>query len=181
MFFSTFSSIRHSVVRCSIIFSFSFFTFSRLLFSHLRVSRFFFFLNCFWWNRSPYYLYFPLPPLREQPTAKCHPRWQPISGQQSTVGWGDCWIWTQDCSFTIWCRYQWATKSLPMSHHVATNEPPSCYQWATKSLPMSHHVATNELIKFLQLSMNCSRQHQNCASSLSHVFPSVTLLHYLHY
>jgi hypothetical protein len=52
----------------------------------------FFFLNCFWWNRSPYYLYFPLPPLRGQPTAKCHPRWQPISGQQSTVGWGDCWI-----------------------------------------------------------------------------------------
>jgi hypothetical protein len=24
---------------------------------------------------------------------------------QSTVGWGDCWIRTQDCSFTIWCCY----------------------------------------------------------------------------
>jgi hypothetical protein len=47
-----------------------------------------FFLNCFWWNRSSFCLYFPLPP---------------------TVGWGDCWIWTQDCSFAIWCRYQWAT------------------------------------------------------------------------
>jgi hypothetical protein len=69
-------------------------------------SFFFFLLNCFWWNRSPYCLYFPLPPLRGQPTAKCHPRWQPISGQQSIVGWGDCWIQTQDCSFTIWCRYQ---------------------------------------------------------------------------
>jgi hypothetical protein len=66
----------------------------------------FFFLNCFWWNRSPYCLYFPLPPLRGQPTAKRHPRWQPISGQQSTYGWGDCWIQTQDCSFTIWCCYQ---------------------------------------------------------------------------
>ncbi len=66
-------------------------------------------LNCFWWNRSPYCLYFPLPPLRGQPTTKCHPIWQPISGQQSIVGWGDCWIRTQDCSFTIWCRYQWAT------------------------------------------------------------------------
>jgi hypothetical protein len=28
---------------------------------------------------------------------------------QSTVGWGDCWIRTQDCSFTIWCYYHWAT------------------------------------------------------------------------
>ncbi len=66
----------------------------------------FIFFNSFWWNRSPYCLYFPLPPLRGQPTAQCHPRWQPISGQQSTVGWGDCSIRTQDCSFTIWCRYQ---------------------------------------------------------------------------
>ncbi len=40
----------------------------------------FFFLNCFWWNRSPYCLYFPLLPLRGQPTSKSPPRWQPISG-----------------------------------------------------------------------------------------------------
>jgi hypothetical protein len=27
---------------------------------------------------------------------------------QSSVGWGDCWIWTQDCGITIWCHYaQW--------------------------------------------------------------------------
>ncbi len=38
----------------------------------------FFFLNCFWWNRSPYCLFSPLPPLRGLPIAKCHPRWQPI-------------------------------------------------------------------------------------------------------
>ncbi len=103
-----------------------------------RRDRNFFVLNCFWWNRIPYCLYFPLPPLRGQPTAKCHPRWQPISGQQSTVGWGDCWIQTQDCSFTIWCRYQWATTApiepplLPMSHH--------CSQ-------MSHHCSTETYIK----------------------------------
>jgi hypothetical protein len=40
----------------------------------------FFFLNCVWWNRSPCCLYFSLPPFRGQPKAKCHPRWQPISG-----------------------------------------------------------------------------------------------------
>jgi hypothetical protein len=47
------------------------------------------------------YVYSPLPPPRGQPTAKCHPRWQPILGQQSTVGWADCWIQTQDCSFPV--------------------------------------------------------------------------------
>ncbi len=26
------------------------------------------------------FCFFPLPPLRGQPTVKCHPRWQPISG-----------------------------------------------------------------------------------------------------
>jgi hypothetical protein len=40
----------------------------------------FFSLNCLWWNRSPFRFYFPLPPLRGQPTAKCHPRWQPVEG-----------------------------------------------------------------------------------------------------
>ncbi len=40
----------------------------------------FFFLNCFWWIRSPYCLYSPLLPLIGQPTVKYHPRWQPIWG-----------------------------------------------------------------------------------------------------
>ncbi len=82
-----------------------------------------FFFNCFWWNRSPYCLHFPLPSLRGQPTAKCQPRWQPISGKQSTVGWGDCWIRTQDCSFTIWCHYQWATTAPKW----ATTAPFFCF------------------------------------------------------
>ncbi len=33
----------------------------------------------------------------------------PSKDWQSSVGWGDCWIQTQDCIFTIWCRYQQAT------------------------------------------------------------------------
>ncbi len=37
------------------------------------------------------------------------PDGSPSKDWQSTVGWGDCWIRTQDCSFTIWCRYKWAT------------------------------------------------------------------------
>ncbi len=37
-------------------------------------------LNYFWWNISPYCIYSPLPLLRGQPSAKCHPKWQPILG-----------------------------------------------------------------------------------------------------
>ncbi len=84
---------------------------------------FYFFIFFIFLSRSPYCLYFPLPPLRGQPTAKCHPIWQPFSGQQSTVGWGDCWIWTQDCSFKIWCRYQWATTApISMLQHTEFHE-----------------------------------------------------------
>jgi hypothetical protein len=34
------------------------------------------------------------------------PEGSPSRDWQSTVGWGVCWIRTQDCSFTIWCCYQ---------------------------------------------------------------------------
>jgi hypothetical protein len=34
------------------------------------------------------------------------PDGSPSQDWQSTVGWGDCWIPTKDCSFTIWSRYQ---------------------------------------------------------------------------
>jgi hypothetical protein len=47
-----------------------------------------------------------LSPHREQPTVKYHPRWQPSKDYQSAVGWVDCWIRTQDFSFTIWYNYQ---------------------------------------------------------------------------
>jgi hypothetical protein len=65
-----------------------------------------FFLPCFLWNRSPYCLFSPLPPLSGQPTAK------------STAGWGDCWIRTQYCSFTFWCRYQWTTTAPVMKYFL---------------------------------------------------------------
>ncbi len=51
------------------------------------------------------------------------PDGSPSKDWQSTVGCGDCWIRTKDCSFTIWCCYQWATTAL--------NEPPLLPQWAT--------------------------------------------------
>jgi hypothetical protein len=90
----------------------------------------FFSLIVFGGTEVPIVYIFPLPPLRGQPATKSHPRWQPISGQQSTVGWGDCWIRTQDCSFTIWCHYQWATTAL-------CNEPPLLP-------PMSHHCSLDD-------------------------------------
>ncbi len=69
-----------------------------------------FFLNCFWWNTSPYYFtFFLCRPSEESLQRSAIPDGSPSQDWQSTVGWGDCWIWTQDCSFTIWCRYQWAT------------------------------------------------------------------------
>jgi hypothetical protein len=37
------------------------------------------------------------------------PDGSPSKDWQSNVGWGDCWIKTQYCSFTIWCCYQCAT------------------------------------------------------------------------
>jgi hypothetical protein len=85
----------------------------------------FFFLNYFWWNISPYCIYSPLPPLRGQPSAKCHPRWQPILG------------------LAVLCRLGRLLDSnpglqlhnlvsLPMSHHCS-HEPPL--------LPMSHHCS----------------------------------------
>jgi hypothetical protein len=34
------------------------------------------------------------------------PDGNPSKDWQSTVGWGVCWIRTQDCRFTVWHRYQ---------------------------------------------------------------------------
>ncbi len=125
------------IISTMIIFKFSY------IFSKYVRGKLFFSLIVFGGTEVPIILHFPLPPLRGQPTVKCHPRWQPISGLpsvQSTVGWGDCWIRTQDCSFTIWCCYQWATTAPQwvttasiMSHHCSLNEPPL--------LPMSHHCS----------------------------------------
>jgi hypothetical protein len=103
-----------------------------------------------------------LPPLRGQHTAKCHPR---SKDWQSTVGWGDCWIWTQDCSLQSGVATnepallpKWASTAPQMSQHCSPNEPPCCPneppllpkwattapQWATTAPQMSHHCSPNE-------------------------------------
>jgi hypothetical protein len=48
-----------------------------LFFSGRPAVAYIIFLHCFWSNRSPYYFYSPLPPLRGQSTDKYHPSWQP--------------------------------------------------------------------------------------------------------
>jgi hypothetical protein len=73
-----------------------------------NVAKNFFFPNFFWWNRSLYCLYPPLPPLRGQATAKCQPRWLPISG------------------LVVHCRLGKLLDSNPglLQTGVNTNEPP---------------------------------------------------------
>ncbi len=51
------------------------------------------------------------------------PDGSPSKDWQSTVGWGDCWILTQDCSFTIWCHYQWATTAPKTEPSLLPLEP----------------------------------------------------------
>ncbi len=81
----------------------------------------FFFPNCFGWNRSPYCLYSPLPPLSGQPTGKCHPRWQPIKGLAIHCRLGRL------LDLNPGLQYH-NLVSLPMSHHcsLTTTAP-----WAT--------------------------------------------------
>ncbi len=49
------------------------------------------------------------------------PGGSPSKDCQSSVSWGDCWIQTRDCRFTVWCHYLWATITL-------SNEPPLLLQ-----------------------------------------------------
>jgi hypothetical protein len=102
-------------------------------------------LNCFWWNRSLYYYILLCHPSEDSLQGSAIPVGSPSEDWQSTVGWVDCWIRTQDCSFTMGCHYQWATTApinepplLPsMSHHCSPNEPPLLSS-------MSHHCSPNE-------------------------------------
>ncbi len=89
------------------------------------VRQYYFFLDCFWWTRSPclYCIYSPLPPFRGQPTVKYRPRWQPISG------------------LAVYCRLgRWPNSNpglkvynlvpLPLSHHY-TQLSHHYSHWAT--------------------------------------------------
>jgi hypothetical protein len=61
-------------------------------FSTVRVVYFFSLMVFFWWARSPFCLYSPLPPLRGQPSVKLLyiPDGSPSTDWQSTVGLGVC-------------------------------------------------------------------------------------------
>ncbi len=85
----------------------------------------FFFLNYFWWNISPYCIYSPLPPLRGQPSAKCHPRWQPILGLAVRCRLGR--LLDSNAGLQLHNLV-----SLPMSHH--------CSQWAECYSNILHRV-----------------------------------------
>jgi hypothetical protein len=74
-----------------------------------------FVLTFFCWNRSPCVYILLFRPSEDSLQWSAIPDGSPSQAWQSTVNWRDCWIRTQDCSFTIWCCYQWATTapSLP--------------------------------------------------------------------
>jgi hypothetical protein len=57
-------------------------------------------------------------PHRGQPSAKCHPRWQPTRGLAVSCGLGRRWIWTLDCRTTVWCATIEPPR-LPLSHHAS--------------------------------------------------------------
>jgi hypothetical protein len=70
----------------------------------------FFFLNCFWWTEVPIVFHiFLCRPSEDSLQQSAIPDGSQSKDWQSTVVWGDYWIRTQDCIFTIWCRYQWTT------------------------------------------------------------------------
>ncbi len=77
----------------------------------------FFFLIVFGGTEVPIILHFPLPPLRGQPTVKCHPRWQPISGLAVHCRLGRLLDSNPGLQF-------YNLVSLPMSHHCSLEQWP---------------------------------------------------------
>ncbi len=66
------------------------------------VSNIFFFLNCFWWTRGPFFVFILLcRPSEDSLQWSTIPDGSPAKDWQSTVGWGDCRIQTRDCRFTV--------------------------------------------------------------------------------
>ncbi len=55
----------------------------------------FFFLNCFWWTRGPFFVFILLyRPSEDSLQRSTISDGSPSEDWQSTVGWGDCQIWT---------------------------------------------------------------------------------------
>ncbi len=79
-------------------------------------------LDWFWWTTKPFFVYILLcRPSEDSPKWSTVPDGRPSQDWQSTEGWGYCWIRTQECRFTIWCRYHWAT-TTPLSHHYCNRQ-----------------------------------------------------------
>ncbi len=83
---------------------------------------YFFFLHMFLANHgtsgSFFIIFSSVAPHRGQPSAKCHPRWQPTRGLAVSCGLGRHWIWTLDCRTTVWCATIEPPR-LPLSHHAS--------------------------------------------------------------
>jgi hypothetical protein len=110
---------------------------------------------------SPYWLYSPLPPLRGQPTGKCHPRWQPILGLAVHCRLGRVLDLNPGLQFRN-------LVSLPMSHHCSPNEPPL-------PPPMSHHCSPNEPPLPPPMSHHCSPNEPPLLRNVN-FFPRTVLL-----
>ncbi len=108
--------------------------------------------------------------------------------RQSTVGWGDCRIWTRDCRFTVWCCCQWAT-TPPMSHHSSMSHHSVQYRdghistCSIKTLVIYLYCAYCALCQFLySLFINCCSLliivvHLFCSLLDSHLFFVQLLFH----
>ncbi len=60
-------------------------------------------------QKSFLYIFSSAAPQRTAFSEVTIPDGSPSRKWQSTVGWGDCQIRTQDSRFSVWWRYQWAT------------------------------------------------------------------------
>ncbi len=105
----------------------------------IGVNFFFFFsLYVFWRTSGPFFtILSSVAPHRGQPTAKCHPRWQPTRRWASAVGWGDA-------GFEPGTAGQ-QSGALPLSHHASPTEPPRLPTTEPPRLPpLSHHASPTE-------------------------------------
>ncbi len=78
-------------------------------------------------------------PIRGQPAAKCHPRWQPTRRLAVSCGLGRRQIQTRDCRTTVW-RATIEPPCLPIEPPCLPMEPP-CLPIEPPCLPILRHHA----------------------------------------